>query len=81
MELSMISKKCQECEFVEGCPNKRMEALAQVKEKPFERGMRATMNIVIDGNASTVYKSEIEKQLQKCLENNLCTQFDFFGRD
>lgn len=76
MGLSRLSKKCQECNHVDICQNKRMEALAHIKEKPFEPGMRATMNVVIDGNASTVYKDEIEKQLTKLLENRLRSQFD-----
>lgn len=71
MELSRLSKKCQECNHVDICQNKRMEASAYIKEKPFEPGMRATMNVVIDGNAST-YIDEIEKQLAKHLTNRLC---------
>lgn len=71
--LSRLSKKCQECPFVETCNHKQMEALAYLNDAGQTASMdaaapvlRETMIINAgDGTMIEVYKEEIQKQIYK----------------
>ncbi len=87
MGLSRLAEKCRECPFVEKCNHKQMEALGYLPDPimaPTAKSsaaalaqpiLRETMNIMVNGNPTTVYKDEIEKELYKHLYSGLGLQF------
>lgn len=86
--LSILSKKCRTCPFVDKCNHKEMEALAYLPEPQITMGaakpnvtkasqplLRETMTIVQDGKNVVVYKDEIEKALYSGLYSNFGLQY------
>lgn len=84
MALSRLSKKCQECPFVEKCESKQMEALGYLPEpqiiasagelasQPLVQPiLRETIEIHIYGEPVVVYKDQIVKELHKHLYEGL----------
>lgn len=86
MGLSRLSEKCRKCPFVDGCENKRMEALAYLPESMTAEAsqsnamnaaapiLRETMEIRVNGETLTVYKDKIEEELYKSLYSGLGLQ-------
>ena len=87
MWLSRLAEKCQQCPFVEKCEHKQMEALGYLPDPIMaptvepsvaslaQPMLRETMTIMVNGNPTTVYKDEIEKELYKHLYSGLGLQF------
>lgn len=88
MGLSRLAAKCMECQFVDKCDNKRMEALGYLEipnltssyAEPIvasttEPILRETMTVMVDGSPTVVYKDEIEEQLYKSLYSHLGLQY------
>ena len=86
--LSKLARECRECQFVDKCNNKRMEAYGCLEMPNItvpsilpsaatmtEPILRETMTIMINGKPSIVYKDEIEKQLYKHLYPHLGLQY------
>ena len=76
MSLSKLAEACRVCPFADKCESKRIEAVGCLKsqvEKAAESVAapqiqpiaRETMTIHVDGKELTVYRDEIERQLQR----------------
>ena len=87
MGLSILSKECSECPFLEKCQHKRMEELGYLPEPILspvvetsvaelaQPILRETMTIIVEGKPQIVYKDDIKKQLYKHLYSGLGLQF------
>ena len=81
--LSILSKTCQECPYVDSCQNKRMEALMyypgsivantseNIATPMVQPILREIIKININGNFVEVYKDDIEKKLYGKLYKDL----------
>lgn len=70
--LTRLATKCSKCPYVDTCSHKRMQAEAYITPLSNENmqsaampAMRETMTINIGGVMTSVYKDDIEKQIQK----------------
>ena len=69
-----MATQCRECPFADECNYKRMQAEGYLEPVAQNASMdvvmpiaRETMQIVIDGVLTTVYKDDIQKQIEQHL--------------
>lgn len=81
--LTRLATKCSKCPYVDACNHKRMQAEAYMMPLTADNmksaampAMRETMTINIGGVMTSVYKDDIEKQIQKELFKD---RFSMFG--
>lgn len=72
--LRRLAQQCRECPFVDKCNSKRFEAEGYLEPVAQNVRMdvampvaRETMQIVVDGVLTTVYKDDIKKQIEQHL--------------
>ena len=72
--LKRLAKQCRECPFVDECNRKRMQAEGYLEPVAQNVRMnvtmpiaRETMQTVVDGVLTTVYKDDIQKQIEQHL--------------
>ena len=81
--LSRLATECRKCQYVGTCNHKRMQAEAYMMPLTTDNAqsaampvMRETMNINVGGILTSVYKDDIERQIQKELFKD---RFSMFG--
>ena len=72
--LRRLATKCRECPFADKCNRKKIEAEGYLEPVAQNVSMnvampvaRETMQIVVDGVLTTVYKDDIQKQIEQHL--------------
>jgi len=73
--ISIISRECRKCQFVETCDHKQMEGMAYLNEAVKNAGslasapvLRETVAISINGRLQTVYKDDIRREIARSLK-------------